>query len=174
MVPNLLANSHETSSGRTFHYREDGMNRHSWSSLATAVLGLTLAAFPGPAGAEETPTAVKIVKTWEGEVRRELRKEAPQKSYIVNNDAWAKLWKAYRGEETLPKVDFDKEMILVAVNTDPNQIEIHAAVDDRGDMKITYASTLVGFIRPETCAYQFALIKRDGIQTIRGKPISND
>jgi hypothetical protein len=146
----------------------------SRSLPAAVILGLTLAVFLGCPRADEKPKPIKVEKTWEGEVKIELRKEAPETGYLADEGAWAKLWKAYRGEEKMPEVDFDKELILVAVNTDPNRISISPEVDAKGDLKVTSTRTLIAFIDPKTCAYQFALTKREGIKTISGKAISKD
>jgi hypothetical protein len=144
------------------------------SLSVTVVLGLTLPACLGLSRAHEKPKPVKVEKTWDGQVKIELRKEAPKKGYIADKDAWAKLWKVYRGEEKLPEVDFDKEPILVAVSSDPNRIWIGPEVDEKGDLKVVYARTAIGFTNFKTCAYQFALIKHQGIKTIGGKTISKD
>ncbi len=72
----------------------------------------------------------------------------------------------------MPEVDFDKELILVVVNDDPNKIWLAAALDNKGDLKVLSERTLLGFVNATTCAYQFALIKREGIKTIGGKAIS--
>lgn len=74
----------------------------------------------------------------------------------------------------MPEVDFDKHLILIAVNGDPNRISIHPGLDGKGDLKVNYSSTLIGFLDPITCAYQFALIRREGIKTIGGKAIGKD
>jgi hypothetical protein len=154
--------------------QEDVMKLCFHSLSVAVVLGLTLPACLGLSRAEEKPKPVKAEKTWDGKVNIELRKEAPKKGHIADKDAWAKLWKVYRREEKLPEVDFEKELILVAVNSDPNQIFICPEVDDKGDLKVLYARTAIRFINPTTCAYQFALIKREGIKTISGKVISKD
>jgi hypothetical protein len=152
--------------------REDGMQRSSRLLSVALVLGLTLPVFLGCL-ADEKPRPVKVKRTWNGTVEMELRKEAPESDFVADNDSWAKLWKAYRGEDP-PEVDFDKELILVAVNRDPNQISIRPEVDGKGDLRVIAVSTLIGFTDPKTCAYQFALIKRHGIKTIKGKAIAKD
>jgi hypothetical protein len=136
-------------------------------ACGACVLALTVVS-----AAAAEPKEVKLEKTWSGEVAIELKKEAPASGFLADKEAFAKLWKAYRGKEDLPEIDFSKELVLVAVNNDPNKISIVAKLDDKGDLKVVHASTLIGFINPKTCAYQFALIKREGIRTIGGKPIT--
>jgi hypothetical protein len=144
-----------------------------FQSLCAAVaFGLTLPAFVELSRADEKPKPVKAEKTWGGLVKIELRAKAP--SYIADKDAWAKFWKLYRGKEKLPAVDFEKELIVVVVNNDPNGISIRLEVDAKGDLTIDYETTEIKFINPTTCAYQIALIKRGGIKTILGVPISKN
>ncbi len=121
-----------------------------------------------PAGGQ---TAVELLRTWNGEVKLELRKEAPEDGYVVSQEKWEKLWKAFRGNEEVPKVDFKSELVLVAVGKDPNRISIRAENDGKGDLSVQAISTLMGFMNPTTCRYQFAVIRRTGIKTIDGKPI---
>jgi hypothetical protein len=33
---------------------------------------------------------------------------------------------------------------------------------------------LIGFVNPQACAYQFAVISRDGIATIQGKAVEKE
>jgi hypothetical protein len=109
--------------------------------VAPILLGLTLGASPVPSWADEAMRTVKLEKTWEGEVSIELRGEAPEKGYIADEDAWARRWKTYRGDEKLPWVDFKTNLILVAVSKDLNRIWIKARVDNEGDLEIWHGST---------------------------------
>jgi hypothetical protein len=112
-----------------------------------------------------------IGQSWSGEVAIELRKEIPQKGYISDQESWAKVWKAYRGEEKLPNIDFDNEIVLVVAGSDPNRISINTQLKENGDLKVTYMSTLIGFHHPTKAAYHLMQISRTGIKTINGKPI---
>jgi hypothetical protein len=117
------------------------------------VLGLILPTITGLSRADEKPKPVKLERTWRGEVKVELRKEAPEKGYVASKDAGAKLWMVYRGEEDLPEVDFDKELVLVAVGRDPNRILIEAKVDDKDHLKVTHSHTAVIYLKFKTCSY---------------------
>jgi hypothetical protein len=125
--------------------------------------------FPGVA-----TDAEPVKATWLGEVEVNLRQEAPQSGYIASQQEWAKLWKAFRGTETLPEIDFTKDLILVAVNKDPNHISIIPSLDANGELHVTYVSTLIGFVNPRTCSYELAVISREGIKTINGQPLPNN
>lgn len=126
------------------------------------------------ASPQQSPERVEIVKTWEGQVRMELRKEAPRCGFITNQGAWAKLWRAYRGSEPLPDIDLDTYLILVAVNNDPNRISMNFRVDPGGNLQVARQTTLRYYENPETGAYQFVLIKQDGIRTVDGQPVIPD
>lgn len=114
---------------------------------------------------------VALQRIWNGEVKIELRAEAPEGGYIASQPVWEKFWKAYRGEAPVPEVDFERELVLVGVNKDPNTIGIQAKLDEKGDLTVTYSTTLMFVQDPKSCKYQIGVIKRDGVKTINGKPI---
>jgi hypothetical protein len=132
-----------------------------------------LFALVGATRADEKSKPVKVEKTWGGEVALKLKDQAPKSGYVTDKEAWANLWKAYRPNEPekVPAIDFQKELVLVAVNNDPNRIGISATLDDKGDLQVSVISTLIGFTNPTTCTYQFAVVKREGIKTVGGKPL---
>ena len=120
----------------------------------------------GPSGGK----LIKVEKVWGGEIKLELRDQAPP-GFVANEETWAKLWRAYRGNEELPKIDFDKQMILVGVGADPNAIGYDPdslILDEDGDLKVSYIQTLKGYQNPETCRYIFLLISREGVKSING------
>lgn len=120
------------------------------------------------------PPESLILQTWRGEVELELRKQAPEAGYVADTKSWEELWKAYRGGEQLPQVDFTEHLILVGVNSDPNKIGAGLTVSEKGELAVMYSSTLIGFEDPKTCAYQFAKISRKGIKSINGRPIKSE
>ena len=140
--------------------------------LPVALLLALASPSPRAAGADEKPKPkpVKLEKTWNGIVPIGLRGNG-RPGYIADKTSWEDLWKRFRGGEAVPAVDFDTELVLVAVNSDPNGIGIGASLDDKGDLMLTSVTTLKAFINPTTCAYQLAVVKRDGIKTIGGNPI---
>jgi hypothetical protein len=92
---------------------------------------------------------VKVEKVWGGEIKLELRQQAPPNGLVVDEKAWAKLWMAYRGNEELLKIDFNKQMILVSVGDDLNDIGYDPnslILDEEGDLKVSFIQTLVGYI----------------------------
>src|SRR5215510_512457 len=122
---------------------------------------------------------IKVEKVWDGEIKFELLQQLPQKGVIANEKAWAELWRAYRGDDELPKIDFDKQMILVGVHSDPNDIGYDPKgliLNENGDLNVRSVSTIIfsRFANPETCRYIFLLISSEGVKTINGKPVQKD
>lgn len=130
-----------------------------------------LFALVAPVRADERPKPVKLERTWGGEIALKLKAQAPRAGYIADAESWKNLWAAYRGAEKVPEVDFDKELVLVAVNDDPNRIGINATLDAKGDVQVSIISTLIAFKNPTTCTYQFAVVKRDGIKSVGGNAL---
>ena len=145
--------------------RYQNLNRRQQPSLSTPKV---------KSNSQEQSTPINSKQSWSGMVKIELRKEAPQKGYIANNLEWSKLWKTYRGSEALPKVDFEREIVLVYVNRDPNSVGLSPSLSATGNLTIETAMTLMGYNNPTNCSYIFVLIDRAGIKTIAGKPISNN
>jgi hypothetical protein len=140
-------------------------------TLAAVFAALQLVVGLGSALGADEAGEVKLLQTWRGEVKLELRKQAPDAGFIADAESWDKLWKAYRVTEKVPKVDFKEHLILVAVNRDPNRIGARAKLSEKGDLSVVHLGTLIGFEDPQTCAYQFAKISRKGIKSIEGKPL---
>jgi hypothetical protein len=97
-----------------------------------------------------------------------LEKEAPKGGIVTDAKAFEKLWKAWRKGEKVPKVDFTKELVFVAVTTGPNKVSIHEGTLNKGDLKIKVTATLVygdGF------GYSIATFNRKGIKKVNGKEL---
>src|SRR5262249_57841595 len=116
---------------------------------------------------------IEVEIEWAGEVDYQLRTAAPRSGFVADRDSWVKLWKAYRGAEPVPEVDFDRQLILVGLVNEPNWVkEIIAVLDDRGNLKVGYMSTLLAIRRsPNWCSYVFAPIHRRGIRSVDGHPV---
>ena len=77
----------------------------------------------------------------------------------------------------MPKIDFNKQMILVGVRADPNGIGYSPdmlRLNDEGDLNVSMPSTLIYYQNPETGRYLFLLINCGGVKSINGKPIRKD
>jgi hypothetical protein len=123
---------------------------------------------PLPAGYK----SIKHNQIWCREVKKELRQAAPSNGYIANNSEWSKLWKTYRGNEELPKVNFNREVVLLYVHFDANTLNIVPVLSDKGDLSRAISFTELG-MSDSPCSYMFMSVDRRGVKTIEGKSIVN-
>ena len=139
-------------------------------AISLLILGvITLSA--GRLRAEDKP--IKADKDWNGTFSDiadfPLMKEAPGGGYITNPDDLARLWKAWRGKEAPPNVDFTKELVFVHTALGPNVITMEFQLDDRGNLTTRFVATErggLGFV------YKVVTLKREGIKTINGRAIA--
>ncbi|HEY1190152.1 MAG TPA: hypothetical protein VGE74_21075 [Gemmata sp.] len=145
------------------------MNRSALRLLVAVVCVSGGSALAPVSGADGAP--VEPMKTWQGEIRLDLRAEAPKDDYVADKAAWEKLRKSYCPKEKAPEIDFAKDLVLIALNKDPNRISIGAHLGADGNLTVRHVSTKIAFQNPTTCKYQFAVIPREGIKSINGKPL---
>jgi hypothetical protein len=140
--------------------------------MRSRALILALAFLPvGVAAADDKPAKpVPAIQQWSGIIRDDetLKRQAPVAGHITDAAIFEKLWKAWRPKEALPKVDFNKELVLVATAPGPNRVALSASLDDKGDLKIRSRATLVGGLG---FGYAIATISRQGVKSINGKPL---
>jgi hypothetical protein len=115
---------------------------------------------------------VEVRQSWDGTIPDDkLRKEEPANGFITDEKTWAKLWKAWCGNAKLPKVDFDKELILVQTVEGLNTISPpDLRLTDKGNLRVPLpVSTLLpasgGF------GYKIVTVRRDGVKTVNGKTL---
>jgi hypothetical protein len=135
--------------------------------VALGVLGLSVLQ-----GAEAKP--LKTEKEWDGtfpdNADLQLIQEAPRGGHVANAQDFAKLWKAWRGKEELPKVDFDKELVFAcAAPCHRNKITAEFRLDDKGDLSARFSATEIG---GPGFVYKIVTVKREGVKTINGKEIA--
>ena len=102
---------------------------------------------------------------WMGKVdNEEIRTLLPNRSCLTDQNTWAKVWHAVRGNEPVPAVDFTRETILAASSTGGNAIHLQVTLNDHGDVWTTYQKTLMprkGF------GYCFQVYDRTGFRTCK-------
>jgi hypothetical protein len=136
---------------------------------------LVLAGLTAPAVRADVKP-VKPVQEWQGKFLKKeeepLMKETPASGYLANQKAWARLWKAWRGKEELPKIDFSKQLVLVgAAPCAANRIGANFTVDDKGDLRGGFFATEIG---GPGFVYLIVVVDRNGIKTWNGKPIPSE
>jgi hypothetical protein len=135
--------------------------------LGLSALGLlVLCASEAGAGAKE----VKTTKEWKGSVGdANLQKGAPE--VIVSAKALEKLWKDWMIEDKAPKVDFEKEIVVI-VTTVGSKINLGSPkLDDKGNLQVNAIATSdfgQGF------RYVIATVPREGVKTVNKKELPKE
>jgi RNA polymerase sigma factor (sigma-70 family) len=121
---------------------------------------------------EKSSTPVPIKRSWDGIIQdRKLLKEVSDKKIVVENQAWSKLWKAWRTNEKLPTINFIREMVLVLTVTGPNKVSAPELVLGRfGNLKV---APPISTLLPDdgTIGYKIIVIDRAGVKSINGSPV---
>ena len=116
--------------------------------------------------------AMPIKQSWEGIIQeRNLLKESPPAGFVVEAEAWEKMWKSWRAKEKVPAIDFQKQMAIILTVPGPNRIvspDLH--IDQTGNLKVPMpTSTLL----PDDgrIGYKIVIIDRSGIVSVNGRAI---
>lgn len=145
-------------------------------AVKTAVLFATLGfACVVPATPREE-RAVKVVEEWNATsadaTDNDLWKKAPEGGVVAGPKQWAALWRAWFGGESVPKVDFDKEVILVVAGAGPNIIWVDdLALSDTGDLRFGWSITQRG---GDGYVAAVRKVSRDGIRFVNGKALPSE
>jgi hypothetical protein len=103
---------------------------------------------------------------------KRLLDEAPKDGVIADAKAWAKFWKTWGGDQEVPKVDFEKELVLVAAGPGPNVIKVEdLKLNDKGDLSFKWSITERA--GPGITA-KFLKVSREGVKTVNGKVLPNE
>lgn len=121
--------------------------------------------FAIPAVAQDKPT-VELSGSLDDAT---LQKSAPENGVIVSKKKWEELAKAWKLAEPLPKVDFDKEIIVVAT-TVGSRLNLKPTLKD-GDLKALAIATRD--LRPGF-RYAIQTFKKEGVKTVNGKELPKE
>jgi hypothetical protein len=114
---------------------------------------------------------VNTTGRWDGVVKdRSLQDAAPANGILAASASWKSLWEAWRPNQDVPQVEFDKEIVLVGVVFGPNRVLLRPMLAEGGDLRFVVGGTKMagpGF------GYALAKISREGVKMVNGKPISN-
>jgi hypothetical protein len=137
--------------------------------LAAGALVSALApALAAPARGDTVRSAVE----WKGELKdEELEREKPAGGLVTEPEAFAKLWKAWRGGEEVPTVNFKSYVVVVATSRQGRLLGLSL---DRGDKGNAKAVAGLGSDPVKGCSYVIGVFRRTGVKTIDGKPISKE
>ena len=96
-----------------------------------------------------------------------LAKSAP--TCIASTKALENLWKEWKISDTMPNVDFAKELVVVTTSRG-SKLKMSLSIE-KGDLKVGGFGTLD--LRPGF-RYVLATVVRDGITTVNGKPVPKE
>lgn len=137
-----------------------------------AHLGMATADAAEARPGQRKPQQVKILQSWKGTlIDDRLKKLAPADGFILEEGPWAKLWKAWRGPDEPPEVDFTKQMILVFTAEGPNNVGCEPTLDAQGNVQALAMSTLIG---GPGFGYLMLCIPRDGVRSVNGTPLPGE
>lgn len=108
---------------------------------------------------ELTPT-----KQWKGSMNEAETKKGFDPC-VTDAETFAKLWKAWKVEGDLPKLDFTKNLV-VTVTTVGSVLNLRLSLDDMGDLKVSGMATRD--LRPGF-RYVLAVVPKEGVKTVNGK-----
>ncbi len=98
-----------------------------------------------------------------------LKKEMPESGVIVSQKGWEKLAKAW-GIKNAPKVNFEKELLVVATSVG-SRLNVNGKVNDKGDLMVLGFGTRD--LRP---GFRYAIksVSKEGVKTVGGKPLPKE
>ena len=119
--------------------------------------------------AQAKPEKVVPNRDWVEVVKDEsLKKHAPKEGLVTDAKTFEALWKAWRKDEKVPTVDFDKKIVVVTLSLGgPNKPRCSAKLDD-GDLKILAIATRIG---GDGFGYAIGVYPKEGIKKVNGKDV---
>jgi membrane-bound inhibitor of C-type lysozyme len=139
----------------------------SCGRILMIIMGLLLAsALPLQAGPVKGKP-VKLLQQWMGSVDDlSLMKGMPK--VITSAEELERLWQAWRVPDPLPKVDFSKNLVVVAT-TRGSMLRLTPTLDDKGNLQVMGIATKD--LRPGF-RYVIAILSREGVKTVDGKELA--
>ncbi len=108
-----------------------------------------------------TPTA-----SWDGYVKNKaLLSSLPRGGFITDSKTFATLCKTWAPKTTIPKIDFEKEIILVRTSPGPGRTILKAFKDRQGNVTILDTRSKLG---GAGFTYKIVSITRGKIQKVNG------
>jgi hypothetical protein len=130
------------------------------------IAGLMLAVSVSEVAAQKKK--LEIGKTWSGSVEDE---KAAKPEAIVSAKGLETVWKAWKIAGDVPKVDFDKNIVVTA-HTVGSKLNLAAVnLDDKGNVDVLAIATRD--IRPGF-RYVLAVVPKDGVKTVNGKALPKE
>lgn len=133
-------------------------------SLLTAFVAAAVA--PSPALAQKKK--VEITQKWNGSVDDE---KAMKPEAIVSAKGLEAVWKAWKVKGDVPKVDFEKNIVVAVYSVGSSLNMAGANLNDKGDLTVLGLGTRD--IRPGF-RYVLGVVSREGIKTVNKKDLPKE
>ena len=134
--------------------------------IALMCMVLLLASvLPLPAGPPRGKP-VHPLQQWSGSVD-DLSLLTGMPEVTTSTAALEMLWQAWQVPHPLPRVNFSRELVVVAT-TRGSILRFGAVLDDQGDLRVRSVSTKD--LRPGF-RYVIAVVSREGVKTVNGKDL---
>ena len=130
------------------------------------VAGLALAAVPPRAAAQANK--VEITRKWSGSVEDE---KAIKPECITSAKGLEAVWKDWKIEGDVPKVDFTKDIVVAVYSVGSKLNMAGANLDDKGDLTVLGLGTRD--IRPGF-RYVLGVVSREGVKTVNKKDLPKE
>jgi hypothetical protein len=124
--------------------------------------------FPASAGDEIKPSKQLISGYIDGDAT--LMEMSPPGGFITDKDELTRLWIRWLLDEKPPAVDFDKNLVVVAVSKD-GPIKSVTLRDEKKNGEMTIHITLDRKAKADGFHCIFAVFPRAGIKSIEGKEV---
>lgn len=112
---------------------------------------------------------VKIVKEFKGEGSgAKMEKTVGGTSYFPTEAAFKKFWDATGTKESMPKVDFEKQLVLRVYAREAKDLAMELKLSAKGDLSVGQTSKAGDNV--EVMSYHVVIVSRDGVKTVGGRP----
>jgi hypothetical protein len=115
------------------------------------------------AGVAALAEGLKPTKEFRGRVSNELALAAKD-GYVAGPRAWARLWKDWKIEGKLPKIDWKNEVVLIGTSNG-SRLSLNARLE-MGDLRLSVFGT--DDLRPDS-GFHIIVVPSKGVKTINGK-----
>ena len=134
------------------------------SRQAVTRTAILFAAFVLAAGALAA-SPVRIAKTWTGRMPASV--PPLLQSSVASQDGWKSVWATCQMQGAAPDIDFDKQLVLVAVR----QSSVVTFSDVRLDGGNLVTNVIVAPDKPNRMTCALALVAREGVTSVNGAPV---
>jgi hypothetical protein len=139
-----------------------------WLTRAPVSIEPTPAADAAPT-TKAAPKLIKPSQSWTGNLQdTKLARLTPLGHMVSGPEAWATLWRSWRGDEPIPTIDFTTNLVFAFTCSGPNGVSPELWMDSDGRVRVEQWRTLMdgpGF------GYTIPLVPRAGITSVDGRPV---